>query len=207
MNWELTRHCPNAAIGMLQNLGTQAMFCALLFCGFCGLSVRVFLVVLFGFFWFGWLFFACLFFWREDWILCKWINLITWEIKCWILILLMLVCVWRDLLALEHKLLRNKSRPFPLLGAIALYSYAGRWELRVIDPHLKTMNPKSTKQIKLTGFVSCSWFYKQNLSNLLGMIILFWHHRLHSLVTWVAQSDPLRVKGFGDDLVDFCLIC
>lgn len=107
-----------------------------------------FLMGFFWLFWFGLVFCLFIFLTRRLCIcmfLCEWINLISWEIKCWLLILLMLVYVWRDLVALEHKL-RNKSRSFPPLQSIALYIHR---ELGTAGKNLKTMNLKSTNQIKL----------------------------------------------------------
>lgn len=60
------------------------------------------------------------------------------------------ICL-KGLTGIRTQALRNKSRS--LLQTIALYSHIGSWELLVVDPHLKTMNPKSTKQINLTAFV------------------------------------------------------
>lgn len=60
------------------------------------------------------------------------------------------ICL-KGLTGIRIQALRNKSRS--LLQTIALYSHIGSWELLVVDPHLKTMNPKSTKQINLTAFV------------------------------------------------------
>lgn len=84
----------------------------------------------------------------------------------------------KGLSGIRTQTLRNKSRSFLLLQTIALYSHVGNWELWVIGLHLKTMNPKSTKQINLTDFVSQSskklpWLYKKNLSNWVCRVVQF----------------------------------